>query len=96
MDGRLYTVCSFSAQVKKLLVTARNFSPVLLPLKGVLPRGRHHPFSRQTEQRYNTLDFACGKIVCQGACSPFGYPAIFSQLGTYFRKLPFSNWHTPA
>ena len=69
---------------KKLLVTARNFSPVLLPLKGVLPRGRHHPFSRQTEQRYNTLDFACGKIVCQRAAAPLDAPRIFFACGPNF------------
>lgn len=32
----------------------------------------------------NTLDFAGGKIVCQGACSPFGYPAIFSLVVPHF------------
>lgn len=50
-----------------------------LPLKEVLPIRRHHPFYRQPEQRYNTLDFAKGKIVCQGV-TPFGNPCIPSAM----------------
>ena len=41
-----------------LLTPICSFVPALLTLKGVLPSVRHHPFERQPEQRYNTLDFA--------------------------------------
>ena len=44
-----------------LLTPIRSFVPALLTLKGVLPSVRHHPFERQPEQRYNTLDFPAGK-----------------------------------
>ena len=40
--------------------------------KGVWLIRSHPPFPPAAEQRYNTLDFACGKIVCQG--SPPGPP----------------------
>ena len=38
--------------------------------------GRQTSFSPPTEQRYNTLDFAYRKIVCQRRFSPFGYPLV--------------------
>lgn len=50
-------------------------------------------------KRYNTLDFAEGKIVCQQGCSrpywkpsaeglrPSGHPRIFSLLGTHMEKM---------
>jgi len=71
-DESLIYLCSFPAQAKNLFAAAHKFSPALLPFKGVLPIWRHHPFSRQPEQRYNTLDFA-SKIVCQK-----GYPSLDS------------------
>lgn len=71
-DESLIYLCSFAAQAKNLFAAAHKFSPALLPFKGVLPIWRHHPFSRQRSQRYNTLDFA-SKIVCQK-----GYPSLDS------------------
>ena len=41
-------------------------------------------FSPPTEQRYNTLDFACRKIVCQRRSSPFGYPLVPIVVCTHF------------
>ena len=72
MDEGFIYHCSFSAQTKNLFTTVLKFSPALLPVKGALPIRRHHPFSHQPEQRYNTLDFA-SKIVCQK-----GYPSLDS------------------
>jgi len=57
----------------------------------VLPNRRHHPFSRQPEQRYNTLDFACGKIVRQRADRPAGCPAILSPAGPIPENHRFQN-----
>jgi hypothetical protein len=68
----------------KLLAPVRSLVSALLPRKGVLPNRRHHPFSRQPEQRYNTLDFACGKIVCQRAAAPLDAPRIFFACGPNF------------
>ena len=53
-----------------LLTPIRSFVPALLTLKGVLPSVRHHPFERQPEQRYNTLDFAEQNRVPTGMLSP--------------------------
>ena len=69
-DGGFIYPCSFSAQMKNFLASARKSSPALLPFKGVLPRGRHHPFSRQPERRYNTLDFAKAKSCAKRLVAP--------------------------
>ncbi len=45
---------------------------------------RQTSFSPPTEQRYNTLDFACRKIVCQRRFSPFGYPLVPIVVCTHF------------
>ena len=46
--------------------------------------GRQPSFSPPPEQRYNTLDFACRKIVCQRRFSPFGYPLVPIVVCTHF------------
>ncbi|MBQ2903603.1 MAG: hypothetical protein IJE48_04325 [Clostridia bacterium] len=52
--------------------------------------GQQPSFSPPTEQRYNTLDFACRKIVYQRRFSPFGYPlvpiAVYIQIEFFWQK----------
>ena len=64
----LYTVCSFPEQSEKqkFFCSSLNASACSAPLKSLLScMATETSFSPPTEQRYNTLDFACRKIVCQ-------------------------------
>lgn len=81
-EGRgLYIPLFLFRSNTNLLTPIRSFVPALLPLKGVLPSVRHHPFERQPEQRYNTLDFAGQNRVPRRALPSFGNRPIFDAVG---------------
>lgn len=81
-DGRrgtgLYIPFAPSSHEHKAAHSRSQFVFALLPLKGVLPIWRHHPFSRQPEQRYNTLDFAKAKSCAKRENPSLDTPSIFS------------------
>ena len=65
-----------SQKIQIFSVFAWTYLPALRRWKVCCHIRRQTSFSPPTEQRYNTLDFACRKIVCQRRFSPFGYPLV--------------------